>query len=78
VPGGSAILGGLTVADVQTVTGSGSGTLRISGDVNDSVELASGAWTTNNTVTNGYVAYTSIPTGTILMIQDVVAVSYVA
>ncbi len=71
--GSNGISGGLTLADVVSITGKANGTLTITGDADDFITLASGSnWTTTGVAQNGYVAYTS-GSATLLIDDDILA-----
>ncbi|MEZ5742539.1 MAG: VCBS domain-containing protein, partial [Sphingomonadaceae bacterium] len=75
--GPNGIFGGLSGLDVEDITGSGTGTLTIDGDVDDTVELSSAAeWTTDGIPSGGYLTYANAMSGVTLMIDEVIAVSY--
>ena len=72
VSGANSITGGLSIADVLSITGSNSGTLTINGDGDDAVELSSlTEWNTTGTALDGYVTYTSTAGVTLLIDEDI-------
>jgi hypothetical protein len=71
--GANGISGGLTLADVVSITGKTNGTLTITGEGDDFITLASGSnWTTTGVAQNGYIAYTS-GSATLLIDEDILA-----
>ncbi|MCC2602359.1 VCBS domain-containing protein [Sphingopyxis yananensis] len=73
VKGANGISGGLTLADVVSITGKSTGTLTITGDADDFITLSTGSgWTTTGVAQDGYVAYTS-GNATLLIDEDILA-----
>ncbi|MAW91609.1 MAG: hypothetical protein CL574_11065 [Altererythrobacter sp.] len=79
VPGENSVVGGLSISDVLSITGSTTGRLTINGDGDDSVILSNTMeWTTTGAVVDGHVVYSSTSSGVSVAIDEDVNVSYAA
>jgi len=83
-PGANGITGGLSLADVLSITGHNAGNassavLTISGSSDDSVVLSSTSeWTPSSTASDGYYAYTNTDGAKVLIDEDIVNNNHVS